>query len=323
MSSVVPLRSMRNEASEWLARLQSEYATEEDRRQFEAWAAADPERRKVYAELAGSWRRLESLRTLVNPAVQSAKGPRRSRRRWLAIGTAAGVAALVGATTLLLMGARTKEFQTAIGEQRRISLPDTSTVELNTNSRVAVDFKESERLVLLERGEARFKVAQQSARPFIVRAAGRLIRAVGTEFNVRIEGDRVDVLVVEGAVSFTDPADASPIMVRAGQASTSSHPKKAVFVAPDELERKLAWHDGMVSFQGETLREVLAELGRYNPVQFVLADEAAAKVRVSGYFRATDVPTFLTRLEENFPLEVRPGPRETTIASRAPVPPPQ
>jgi transmembrane sensor len=317
MSTVVPLRSMRNEASEWLARLQSEYATEQDRRQFEVWAGADPRRREIYAQLAGAWQRLESLSDLDNAPLQSANTVVRRRRRWI-FAAAACLSVLLAGSAWVILNGRTDAFETAIGEQRRIALPDASTVELNTDSRVAIDYKQTERLIRLERGEARFKVAHQPRRPFIVDAADHLIRAVGTEFTVHVAGDQVKVMVVEGVVSFLSPAGTTrPLTVHAGHAAASSRPNVVVPVAPAELERRLAWHDGMVSFQGETLQEVVTELGRYNRVRFVVADDATANIRVSGYFRATDVPTFLARMKENFPVEVRRDAQETVIITRA------
>jgi transmembrane sensor len=72
----------------------------------------------------------------------------------------------------------------------------------------------------------------------------------------------------------------------------------------------------MVSFRGETLREVLAELNRYNSVPLTASDETAANLRISGYFRATDVPTFLARLEGAFPVRVERTPERVTIHSR-------
>ncbi len=325
MSSVVPLRTMRNEASEWLVRLQSESVTDHDRRQFEDWAAADPQRREIYAQLAGTWRRLELLSHLNGVTVKTGNtSASRRRRRWVvAAVVAAGMAAIFISSALVVRHTGTGSIQTAVGEQRRIALADASTLELNTNSRVFVDFKKNERLVQLERGEARFKVAHQPQRPFIVEAGGHFIRAVGTEFTVRIDNSGVDVLVLEGAVSFRSSSGAgSPVMVRAGQSAASSQLNKVFPIAPEELERRLAWHDGMVSFRGETLREVLAELGRYNQVHFAVVDEAAANIRVSGYFRATDMPAFLARLEENFPVWVRRDAGKIVVVSRTARPEP-
>src|SRR5262245_33947215 len=91
---------------------------------------------------------------------------------------------------------------TAIGDYRRLPLSDGSTLELNTATEVRYRLSEHVRLLDLTTGEARFRVAHDPARPFVVFAADTVIRAVGTEFTVRIHDDRkVDVVVADGVVA--------------------------------------------------------------------------------------------------------------------------
>ena len=53
---------------------------------------------------------------------------------------------------------------------------------------------------VLLRGEARFQVAKNPARPFVVATREARVRAVGTLFNVRTDGAVTDVAVLEGRV---------------------------------------------------------------------------------------------------------------------------
>jgi len=311
--TVVPLRSVRTQASDWVARLRAENATDADRVAFEAWADQDPAHREAFNRLTATWRRLELLKGAGDIAAESRSGS--FNKRYAAI--AAGVFLVVGVAVGVVLRSAPAAVATAIGEQRRIVLPDTSAVELNTNSRLAVEFDSRQRKVVLERGEARFKVTAEPNRPFTVIAGNRVIRVVGTEFDVRLKGATAEVLVIQGAVNLTSSVSpGSSVMLRAGELASAGAATPAAPVQPEVMEQKLAWHDGMVSFRGETLGEVLSELNRYNSVQLTASDEKAASLRISGYFRATDVPTFLSRLQAAFPVRVERTAERVAIHSR-------
>src|SRR6202020_2602328 len=94
----------------------------------------------------------------------------------------------------------TNVFETEIGENRRVTLADGSVISLGGNTRIEVALSEKVRAIELTRGEALFKVAKDSARPFKVRAGDATIIAVGTEFNVERDSDRDVVSVTEGQV---------------------------------------------------------------------------------------------------------------------------
>ena len=91
-------------------------------------------------------------------------------------------------------------------------MEDGSTIALNTNSRVNIDYSGERRVVQLLRGEASFDVAKSPQRPFVVYAGSGLIWAVGTAFNVRYTSDLVDVIVTEGIVKvYTQVSPEQPV----------------------------------------------------------------------------------------------------------------
>jgi transmembrane sensor len=63
-------------------------------------------------------------------------------------------------------------------------------------------------------------------------------------------------------------------------------------IAPVEADRQLAWREGMVSFDGESLQTAVAEINRHNRRQIVIDDPALADKPVVGIFRATDLDGF-------------------------------
>src|SRR5205814_1675147 len=109
------------------------------------------------------------------------------------------------------------------GEQRTIQLADGSTVELNARSKVHVHLTDQRRDVTLIEGQALFRVAKDSRRPFVVRAGDAEVRAVGTEFDVYKKQSETVVTVVEGRVETYDESDgagAAAIVLSAGEQLT-------------------------------------------------------------------------------------------------------
>lgn len=88
----------------------------------------------------------------------------------------------------------------ADNELRHERLSDGSLVALAPGTRMQFDFAGTRRIVNLQRGKARFTVAHNPAKPFIVQTHRIDATAVGTSFTVSITGDCVRVDVHEGTV---------------------------------------------------------------------------------------------------------------------------
>ncbi len=177
------------EASDWVARMNADDVTADDRARFEAWLRAHPCNAKAYAELADTWNELVRSGPLVRAvyfgqAMNAASARYARTPRWLAGALAATVAAIVIGTgwSFYKQQADTR-FQTAIGEQVAVMLPDGSSVNLNTNSQVDVDYSQDSRIIHLERGEAYFTVAHDAASAVL----GARRRSLGARGRHRIQ----------------------------------------------------------------------------------------------------------------------------------------
>jgi transmembrane sensor len=193
-------------------------------------------------------------------------------------------------------------------------LTDGSIVELNTNSRLRVELERDRRVIHLERGEAIFRVAHDAKRPFLVMVGGTVVRAIGTQFNVRRRDQAVEVLVLEGIVALDSidalgsrlavPLPTTPVLNAGKIAIAAPTGLKLRDLATEEAERTLAWRSGMLSFNGQTLAEAAEEFNRYNRRQLILSDPAVASLRIGGTFRATNIDSFATVLQEKFHIKV-------------------
>jgi len=312
------------EASEWVVRLKAADVTDDDRARFEVWIRAHPCNAKAYADLCMTWDKLVEAGPLVRAVyfgqvMNAASTPPAPRRRW------ATVAMVVGVTALVLSGSwalyRQKQetgFQTAIGEQAAVMLPDGSSFDLNTNSRVHVAYSQRARVILLERGEAFFKVAHNSQRPFWVRAGDSWVRAVGTAFNVYLRPTGPQVTVSEGTVKVvnatsnepprTDTANVGAASVRAGEQVDVQGPAEVVReINSDQLTRLLAWRSSSLYFQDQPLSDVVSEVMRYTTLKIEISDSRLRDLPIGGTFQASPegAEALLTTLHDGFGITVR------------------
>ena len=92
-------------------------------------------------------------------------------------------------------------YETRVGEQNAITLVDGTVIELNTASRVQVDYTAQRRSIRLMQGEAFFTVNKDPHRVFEVAAGSGVVRAIGTAFAVRFNEQALTVSVTEGKVA--------------------------------------------------------------------------------------------------------------------------
>lgn len=311
-----------HEAAEWLAR-RDRGLTGAEQDEFLQWLAADPLHGEWFAlhrAVVGDFTALAQWRPEhseePNPDLLA---PRRGRARvrWLA------PALLVAAAAALAIGFglwREENPAPAAPLARRL-LEDGSSVELNRGAIVRDAFTATERRVELVSGEAYFSVAKNAERPFIVRAGGVDVRAVGTAFSVRLDPGKVEVLVTEGRVGVlrdkesatphggsiadastpasTAPATVSvpaPTLVDAGQKATVSlatlAPPVIAAVTDAQISRYLGWQAQLLDFSSAPLSVAVAEFNRRNRIQFEIADAELGALPIVASIRSDNVEGF-------------------------------
>lgn len=229
-------------------------------------------------------------------------------RRGLLVGLAAAAASIgVAATVALRLMGAVDHYRTALGETRTVRLADGSLVHLNTNSSVEVALRDDIRSIKLLKGEARFDVTHDAKRPFIVNADGTLVRAVGTMFNVRLRPDVTELTVIEGIVAVRN-GDSAVRRIESGRSAAVRSGSIAVtHLEPAKIRQRIAWQEGMVEFEGDTLAQAVEEFNRYRANPMVIGDPAIASLRVGGAFRLDRSGDFVQALESSFGVRAVPG----------------
>lgn len=330
MSDVVKLRTraeIDEEAAVWTWRLDAGPLESTDQQAYDNWLRQDARHRRAMDELSRVWQALDCLseakrdEKIATFTDAARRASRRTRLRWW-VAAAATVLAAVAGLLWLRQGSEVQTLSTAVGQQRTVTLADGSVVALNTNTIVETDLSRRYRQIFLRKGEAHFQVAHDRTRPFLVHAGDAVVRAVGTEFEVRLRNDQhVDVVVNEGRVEVqatavpavaAGEAHVRPVAVAAVRAlsagqelSTATADYTVTPVSAERLSSELAWREGAIIFDGEPLADAIAEVERYTDARIVVSDARTAALPVGGRFRTDDVQGFLDGLQAALPVSIR------------------
>lgn len=313
-------------AATWAVR-RSEGASDAEFDAFEDWLLLSTANTRAWESVRRAWDCFELadddvLSTLRREALRMGGDSRRHRTHFA---LAASVLVLIGGAALMIQPWGSSPGQpateastgneptltaygavdhaTGVGERASIALSDGSRVTLDSASAIDIAFNEERRGIRLAKGRAFFDVGRDRRR-FVVEAAGSEIVAFGTEFDVRIDADRLQVTLVEGKVSVARVASRSPaytlepgeqLVLDAGGRTT---------VSKVNLESALSWQRGFETFDNDTLAHAVAELNRHTTEQLVIRDPEVAELRVSGMFRTGDSSRFADAVALVHPVRI-------------------
>jgi transmembrane sensor len=171
---------------------------------------------------------------------------------------------------------------TAKGQTYPVLLSDNSRVWLNSESsiRFPVSFAPGERKVQIT-GEVYFEVAHDAGKPFIASVNGVDIQVLGTKFNINAYGDEeaIRTTLIEGSVRVSKGGQKKQI--RPGQqAQVISNDIKVVDNV--DLDKIIAWKQGLFAFKGDKLVDVMRDLARWYNIDVVYEGSGTKDVEITG-----------------------------------------
>lgn len=181
--------------------------------------------------------------------------------------------------------------KTDIGEKSVVELPDGTKIWLNacTTIEYAPGYGIVDRNILLD-GEAYFEVASGQALPFIVKAGGIHVKALGTAFNVSAYPDdhHLTTTLLSGNVAVRPELTQQEMVLEPNQMAVyykDRHriEKKACYNNPG-----LQWRKGLLSFDMISLEEITRLLQRNYDVDFIYENPGIKKLKFSGSFRSNE-----------------------------------
>jgi len=287
------------QAASWFARNRSDMGRA-DRRAFAAWQA-EPAHARAYAEFEQLWADLAQLQQLNKPVPL----PKRKPSAWRP--ALAASAALVCAVLATPIGAPRELYHSQVAAHakgmRTLNLPDGSTLYVNANTRLRVDFSAHQRILHLDKGQLYIEVAADKERPLYVQAGEANVRVVGTGFDVRRSQQQLVVSVAHGQVAF-EPDRKSPVSVLgAQQRAIYSYAKGTVQQQTLSAEEVADWRSGHLSFRNRDLASLIDELSLYRPQAPLQVSKSVAQLKVSGNLDVNDPDALLNALPALLPVK--------------------
>lgn len=306
------------QAAEWY----QEYHSSDrfDMKAFTEWLERDPRHRSAYEEivdqnnLIAAMRDSPGLSTLRSEALAYADKRRDRRAREFRVSRRGLIAASVGLVGVVGAGYYVRGnrhvVQTGLGEQRLVTLPDSSKMYVDANSEMEFAFSRKLRGIKLLSGRAHFEVAKDPSRPFTVTALDKSVAALGTAFTVEARNQKIYVTLEEGKIAVAqNQATAQSTLisdqVQPGQqmvlAYGDAQPRRLSAV---DLALATGWREGKIVFDDETLADAASRMNDYSTSKIVIEGEALQNQRVTGLFVAGRSETFVNAVEKYYRVHV-------------------
>ena len=161
------------------------------------------------------------------------------------------------------------------GGEYQLVLPDGSKVWLNAASslRFPTRFEGKQRTVFLN-GEAYFEVAKNAKMPFqVMLDDGMTVEVLGTHFNIMSYGDEKEVrtTLAEGIVKVTKMKKS--VLLSPSKQAVMLKADQSLIVSDANVDKALAWKDGMIEFDGDELPYIMRQLSRWYDVDVYFLGE--------------------------------------------------
>ena len=281
----------------WLERMSGGGECSPDQaRDFDAWVMTDGRHAEDYGQMRALWESDALVVALAETAwhrdappsfwakVQNSLkeiGRRLAQRPWAVM--ACGLALMaVPAGALVMHSITVEKYQSIPGQMRQIVLADGSRLTVHGNSLLEVRMTPWSRTVTLERGEVYFDVAHEGWRQFSVKGGQADVTVLGTAFDVdRRASGAVLVRVYRGKVGVESERGDRWVLPAGVGIGVLDGRMRRLDVQPGSGPD---WVNGWFETSEAPLRTLIEQMNRFSIRPVRLADEALAKLTISGRF---------------------------------------
>lgn len=190
---------------------------------------------------------------------------------------------------------------TPYGETRKITLPDSSVVNLNANSSLRFSMTSNGKREVWLDGEGFFTILHETDNaPFAVHTSDIDVQVIGTAFNINTRRVMTRVVLSSGAVNVKLNGE--------GQQDVKMNPGDMVTFSTitNQLSRRKvnpadynAWLDNMFVFNEATIGEVAAVLNENLGINIKIEDQGLQKELFTGSIPMSDVDIFFKTLSRS------------------------
>lgn len=311
-----PETRIAEEAAAWIDRLNQPAFDAAAGPDFDAWMAAAPRHREVFADLQALWQSGDLVEALGQAGAPVAASATPARAGWFrtlrrAAPPLAAACAMLVALALLSPWWFTSTYRTGAGTGRAVVLADGSRVDLSGDTELRVRILPWRRDAELVRGEAFFDVRHEKARAFRVSSGTTSVRVLGTAFNVdRQSPTRTAVAVYRGAVE-VGVAGEPELVLRKGDGArvVDGH----VTAQPRLAGSAPEWKSGWFEASDIPLGVLVEKVQRYSTRPIVLQDRALLALPISGRFHVSDTAQVLRAMQAAYNVDISYGPKTISI----------
>lgn len=224
------------------------------------------------------------------------------------------------------------EVATRKGSKSKITLPDSTVVWLNADSRIIYsdNFRGNKREVQLT-GEAFFEVAKDARRPFIIHTNTIDVKVLGTVFNVRSypEETTTETSLLTGEVEITVLNQDKKVILKPNEklivpnkldtisSSFLQQTKhkgvkqplltvdKIHFKEEDSLYAETCWVDNKLDFDAEQLDRMASKIERWYNVEVIINNEKLKTARFTATFENESLREVLEALSFSYSFKYK------------------
>ena len=303
------------EALDWVARLKSGSPVRADVDALQRWRQQSPAHEQAFRKAARIFRNagvaaseLADQPGFIDAVQALQKRPTRvlARRAFLGGAIAAATAGYLVVRPPLGLWPSLEElsadYRTGKGEQRKIVVSSDVSMELNTQTSIALRSVPDEIRIELISGEASVAAMRASPKPFVLLAANGRIRAERADFNARCFNGNVRVTCLNGLV---DVAQGEKVVqLRAAEQVSYSLDGIEGSVAVDATQIA-AWQSGLLIFRDQALVDVVDEVNRYRSGKIIITNADLKHRLVNGTFQISKLGDFVLQVQQLFGAQAR------------------
>lgn len=185
-------------------------------------------------------------------------------------------------------------------------LGDGTKVWLNHGSKLKYPYKFDGKIRKVKlSGEAFFEVAHNAEVPFVVETKEIEVKATGTAFNVAsyAEDDIVETTLVEGKVIVLDKDKNRKIPMSPNECVKFSVQNSSFSVEKGNMEKNIAWKDGLLIFKNDPMEIVAKKLARWYNADIVITDKQINELTYTATFSYESLSQILDLMALATPLK--------------------
>ncbi|WP_308908602.1 FecR family protein [Pseudomonas canadensis] len=306
------MSDVEEQAAEWMLRLHDGEWDEAQQQAFERWKQHGPHHAAAAARMETMVSRMQALRGKKAPAraaLNAAFAQPKTRRRKHALRALVLACSLAIPAAALLISPYPRQWMADVrngpSQWQTLQLADGSTLTLNGISAANLHFDSQQRRIELLQGEILVEVAHDSTRPFVVQTPQGTLRALGTRFVVKREGDVTVLSMLQSRVAAQSANGQQTLEVDAGSRALmhANQVRLAGTVEPSSINE--AWRRHQLVVENQPLPDVLDEIARHRSGRVQFDRAALQSLRVSAVIPLDDSDQALQLLAQTLPIRVQ------------------